>query len=162
MATSGSPQAPSPPPPPTAGAAGGIRRSTRVRRQVQSIYDDAIISMAEQAVVIAESVSQGKRKKRTKRVSPLTLPIYNLPESVLLHITSFMKDTPKVLLAVALSASSDKIRKSNYDIRHCSIGRSILGSLRYIPGSKSYVNFETIKIWQHVYLMKMSVGCFLA
>jgi hypothetical protein len=88
MATSGSPQAPSPPPPPTAGAAGGIRRSTRVRRQVQSSYDDAIISMAEKAVVIAESVSQGKRKKRTKRVSPLTLPIYNLPESFLLHITS--------------------------------------------------------------------------
>jgi hypothetical protein len=137
MATSGSPQVPSQPPLATATAAGGIRRSTRARRQVQSIYDNAI-SIAEQAAVIAESGSKGKRKKRTKRMSPLSLPIYNLPESVLLHITSFMEKTSKVLLAVALSASSEKIRKSNYGIKPCSTARSILGS-------NFYVNFKEDK-----------------
>jgi hypothetical protein len=45
-------------------------------------------------------------------VSPLTLPIYNLPDLVLQHITRFMKHTSKRLLAVALTASSERIRKS--------------------------------------------------
>jgi hypothetical protein len=102
MATSGSPQAPSQPPPPLAAAAGGNRSSTGVHRQVQSIYDDAI-SIAEQEVVIAEESGSSKRKKRTKGASSLTLPIYNLSDLVLLHITRFMKDISKKLLAVALT-----------------------------------------------------------
>jgi hypothetical protein len=93
MATSGSPQAPSQPPPPLAAAAGGNRSST---------YDDAI-SIAEQEVVIAEESGSSKRKKRTKGASSLTLPIYNLSDLVLLHITRFMKDISKKLLAVALT-----------------------------------------------------------
>ncbi|KAL3764635.1 hypothetical protein ACHAWO_010439 [Cyclotella atomus] len=104
MATSGSPQAPSQPPPPLAAAAGGNRSST---------YDDAI-SIAEQEVVIAEESGSGKRKKRTKGASPLTLPIYNLSESVLLQIKSFLE--------------SDRIRKSNYDIEPCSFAKAIIGN----------------------------------
>ena len=150
MATSGSPQAPSQPTPVPAAAAGGIRRSTRIRRQVQSIYDDAK-SITEKAVVIAESGSKGKRKKRTKRVSPLTLPIYNLPDLVLLHITRFMKHTLKRLLAVALTASSERIRKSNY-----------VQEPFWIVNSMDILISMRIKIWPHVYPMKTSVGYWLA
>jgi hypothetical protein len=56
----------------------------------------------------------------------LKLPIYNLPDAVLIHISSFVENASKVLLAVALTASSDAIRKSNYDIKPCNGARAIL------------------------------------
>lgn len=124
-----------PPPPPaaTASAAIGVRRSTRVRRQIQSIYD---VARAESVAGIAEDGGKINRKKRTKRAS--LLPIYNIPDSVLLHITSFVEDASKILLAVALTASSDKIRKSNYDIKPCPAARLILGHKRMFDRAFSF------------------------
>jgi hypothetical protein len=103
-----------------------------------------------QSIMMMQFRLQNKKKRLSllaQRAKKRNKPkgIYNLPEGVLLHITSFMEDTSKVLLVVALSASSDKIRKSNYDIKPCSMGRSILGGLTHLLGRKSCVDFETEK-----------------
>jgi hypothetical protein len=100
------------------------RRSTRARRPVKSIYDDA---RTEQAAAIVETSAGFKNKKKMRTKEPmLDSPMYNLPDAVLIHISSFVNDTSKVLLAVALTASSDAIRKSNYDIKPCPGAKAIL------------------------------------
>ena len=106
------------------------RSSTRSRRQVQSIYHDAAreVGAADEARANATSGSGsgGRNKKRAKKVSVLTLPIYNLPDSVLLHIAGFVENSSRVLLAVALTASSTHWRKSNWDIKPPAAARTIL------------------------------------
>jgi hypothetical protein len=90
-----------------------------------SIYDDA---RTEQAAAIVETSAgfKNKKKMRTKEIPMLDSPMYNLPDPVLILISSFVENTSKVRLAVALSASSDAIRKSNYDIKPCPGAKAIL------------------------------------
>ena len=71
--------------------------------------------------------SDGIKKKRAKKTpSVLTLPIYNLPDSVLLHIAGFVENSSRVLLAVALTASSTHWRSSDWNIRLPTAARTIL------------------------------------
>jgi hypothetical protein len=118
------------------------RRSTRARRPVKSIYDDA---RTEQAAAIVETSAgfKNKKKMRTKERPMLDSPICNLPDAVLILISSFVEDTSKVLLAVALTASSDAIRKSNYDIKPC-------------PGAKAILNQRVRGLYQGMFYGHMT------
>jgi hypothetical protein len=137
-----------------------IRRSTRARRPVKSIYDDA---KAEQAAAIIETSAGFKNKKKMRTSSILDAPIYNLPDAVLIHISSFVNDASKVLLAVALTASSDAIRKSNYDIKPCPGARAILNQHdQYDHLFNRYKNFEKTEKELAARLSDEDVGGMLA
>ena len=65
------------------------------RRQVQSIYD-----------ADEKMISSGSNKRAKLSSISTQLNIDNLPDSVLLHITGYLQETSRVLLAVALTTSS--------------------------------------------------------
>ena len=108
------------------GAAAAPRRSTRERRQVESIYDEA-----------AKAEDLKMKRAKTAAASP-RLNICDLPDSVLLHITSYIQDTSRVLLAVALTASSSSWRKSNWKIKPSAASIVILSG-KTIRNFSSYI-----------------------
>jgi hypothetical protein len=77
-------------------AVGATRRSVRARRPVKSY------NPKQQAPSLRSSGSENNKKMRTERSSILNLPIYNLPDAALIHISSFVENTSKVLLAGSL------------------------------------------------------------